>query len=117
MTNDDRKRSGALAGALLHPKGEPALRFFLTLEGVQDKCRLYVKFDGTHGGQITRRIDSAEDFNNFMRSKIDELRRHGVADAENAVIIQCSSTLDWPRDYTDSQPVIDLCNAIRGNRV
>ena len=31
--------------------------------------------------------------------------------------LMCSSSLDWPRDYTDKWDVIQVCNAIRGNYV
>lgn len=32
-------------------------------------------------------------------------------------ILLCSSSLDWPNDYTDDIKIIALCDLIRGNSV
>jgi len=85
-----------------------ATYFFLTIEHKRVVC----KYDGTHGGKITRFINDLDDLGNFMTSKASEA---GVTLA--GLTVQCSSSLDFPRDDDVDDETVALCNAIRGNTV
>jgi len=81
-----------------------ATSFFLTIEN----GKLVVKYDGTHGGRITRVIRGPQDYNDFFVSKAHEA---GVEMA--ALNIMGSSSLDFPDEYTKDKDVLALIEAIQ----
>ena len=81
------------------PGGKPATLFFLTVEG----GRLWVKYGGTSGGEITRRVHSMQDWIDFITSKAHEAR----VPIED-LIIQGSSSLNWPEEEGATPETIEL---------
>jgi hypothetical protein len=45
----------------------------------------------------------------------DEIVAHELFPEHGELI--CSSSIDWPRDETDDEDLIAICNAVRGNNV
>lgn len=80
--------------------------------------RAVVMFDGTSGGKVTRKLDSPEDWDQFLISKANEYHRETGKDPAEDFIIACSSGLDWPWDYDGmTGEVVRICNHIRGNSI
>jgi hypothetical protein len=86
--------------------GNPATSFYFVID---DLGRLVVQFDGTFGGKITRVIRSRRQFADFIRAKADE-----ASVGVDHLGLVCSSTLDFPKEYTKDETVIDLCDYLRG---
>lgn len=97
--------SKEFAAALRGVRGKPATMFHVTIQHEN----VVVVYDGSHGGQITKRINTKRQFDDFMRSKAYEA---GVG--LDGLIVMCSSSIDWPDEWTESQDVIALCKEIRG---
>lgn len=84
---------------------KPATYFLLTVKN----DRVVVVYDGTHGGEITKVVDSSAAFGEFLRSK--------AAEAEvdvGALTVMCSSTMDFPREFTANAETIALATELRG---
>ena len=82
----------------------PPTYFFLTIE----EGWLVVKYTSTQGHAITRHITSEEDLNNFLG-----LKALNASCKPEDLVVQCSSSLDFPEEEGASQEVIALCDAIR----
>jgi len=80
----------------------PATYFFMTVEG----GRLVVKYDSTEqGAEVTRVIHSMQDYYDFFTSKQHE--------AGGDITVMCSSSMDFPEEYTEDADVVALCHSIR----
>lgn len=82
---------------------KPATYFYLTIE--HDK--VWVKFKGTRGGDISRPVKSVDDLKQFLISKADEAN---VSIGELRVM--ASSTLDFPDDFTHDGATITLAREL-----
>ena len=75
--------------------------FFLTIEnGV-----IVVKYANVDGNEITKELLTAGEFDEFFMLKKEE--------HENNLEIMCSSSMDFPDEYTDKPEVIELAGMIR----
>ena len=90
--------------AIGEPMATPATEFFLTLE----HNRLWVKYHGIHGGERSRTVSSLDDLDAFLISKASEA---GVR--VDDLKIFCSSTLDFPDEFTDNPAIVDMARALR----
>jgi len=83
---------------------KPATEFYLTIRS--DK--LWIEFDGTHGGRHSRQIMSENDLRQFLISKANEA---GIA--ANELSVMASSALDFPEEFTKNAETIALARAIK----
>ncbi len=87
-------------------RGTPAKHFFVNVISTA----VTIVYRGTHGGRVTRYVKTPRDFKDFFTSKQAEL-------GDESVHVLCSSSLDWPEEYTDVPEIILLADLIRGNNV
>lgn len=81
------------------------MTFILT---IQDG-RLTVVYDGQRGGRMWRVIRDKADYDQFFASKAAELGT-AVEDLD----VMCSSSIDFPHEYTRDPAVVALALEIRG---
>jgi hypothetical protein len=83
----------------------PGIQFGLGIVNGQ----VSIRFVETAGGpQIQRPITSVEDFLTFIKAKADAAH----CDPDD-LIIMCSSSMDFPEEYTKDPKVIKLANDLR----
>lgn len=83
--------------------GKPVTYFFLTASNGY----LEVVY-GPIGNKTTRKINDADDYNSFFAGKIAE-----AGGDKDELTVMCSSSVDFPEDYTSDADVIALCHAIK----
>jgi hypothetical protein len=83
----------------------PATEFYLCIA----YDRVWVNFNGTHGGRMSRPISSLEHFRQFLTSKANEA---GMRIEE--LTVMASSSLDFPDEFTNNPATIALANELRG---
>lgn len=81
------------------------------LEISSNTGKLQVNYQSSaQGAKVSRVISSLEDMRQFFTSKAKEF---GLPDADH-LNIMCSSSLDFPDEYTTDPAVVEMANTIRG---
>jgi len=70
--------------------------------------RIWVTFNGTHGGKHHRMVTSAKDFDQFLVSKANEAKV-----PVDALRVWASSTMDYPEEYTSNLETVKLAHVLR----
>jgi hypothetical protein len=81
---------------------------FVTIE-----CgRVVAKYEDSGGVNLSRRIESKEDFDGFIGS-LKAARSAEFGSPCPRIDVLLSSSIDFPEDWTSHQPTIELCRHIR----
>lgn len=81
-----------------------ATGFFFTIE----YGRVVVKFDGTHGGNVTRVVRDEQDLRQFLISKANEAK----VDVDD-LDLSASSTIDFPLEYTTDPSALAVARFLK----
>jgi hypothetical protein len=80
-------------------------------------CRsdhIEVRHIPTLKGKLKRyRVTTKAGLRRLLNAACTKLKKAGVEKPEEELIIICSSSLDFPQEYTKSKKIIDLCNWLR----
>jgi len=75
-----------------------------------DEDGVYIRYQNTERGkQLRRKLVNFEDFKQFI---VGRMKKAGVKDADD-LIIMCSSSMDFPEEYTKDKAVIKLAHDLR----
>lgn len=78
--------------------------FYMTIE----KNNVVVKYDSSSKKKNTKQLKNFEDYVEFFKNI---LVKRGIG--ANDLTIMCSSSLDFPHEYTKKKSVIALANRLR----